>query len=337
MGDNKVDDKDSQYEALLNSNFKQQKLSAWRPVPTIISTTITFIIFGIIFIIIGIIIIIFSNNIREHSTRYDLECDGIGKLCTLEMYISDDLKAPVMFYYQLSNFYQNHRRYVKSKSNAQLGGQLLASDKILSDCDPVYLNKHLDRKYPFEYDNAYIAELESKYTVKELQQYQLDPEASANPCGLIAKSVFNDTYNLYEYDDFNRANKRAIPINSTGIAWQSDIDMKYSLNDNYKNKMWQNTTDEHFMVWMRTSGLPNFRKLWGRIQTDLKAGKYIIEIDNNYAVSQFEGEKFFVLSTVNAFGGKNYFLGISYISVGSICLIMALLFFFGYKSHSKTS
>ena len=101
-------------------------------------------------------------------------------------------------------------------------------------------------------------------------------------------------------------------------------------------KMWTNTTNEHFMVWMRTAGLPNFRKLWGRINSDLKAGKYIIEIENNYSVKKFEGEKYFVLSTVNAFGGKNYFLGISYICVGGICLIMALLFFFGYKSHSKT-
>ena len=28
-------------------------------------------------------------------------------------------------------------------------------------------------------------------------------------------------------------------------------------------------TDEHFIVWMRTAGLPNFRKLWGKIEEDL--------------------------------------------------------------------
>jgi hypothetical protein len=28
-------------------------------------------------------------------------------------------------------------------------------------------------------------------------------------------------------------------------------------------------TDEHFIVWMRTAGLPNFRKLWGRIDNGL--------------------------------------------------------------------
>ena len=30
--------------------------------------------------------------------------------------------------------------------------------------------------------------------------------------------------------------------------------------------------DEHFIVWMRTAGLPSFRKLYGRIDTDLPAG-----------------------------------------------------------------
>jgi len=37
-------------------------------------------------------------------------------------------------------------------------------------------------------------------------------------------------------------------------------------------------TNEHFMVWMRTAALPTFRKLWGRITTDLKAGTYIYTI-----------------------------------------------------------
>jgi hypothetical protein len=29
---------------------------------------------------------------------------------------------------------------------------------------------------------------------------------------------------------------------------------------------------EHFIVWMRTAGLPNFRKLWGRIDGNITAG-----------------------------------------------------------------
>lgn len=315
MADNqKQDERDSQYEALLNSNFKQQKLSAWRPVPTIASTTVTFVIFGIVFIIIGVIVLIFSNKIKEVSTRYDNICTSLDDECSINITIDDTMEGPVMVYYQLVNFYQNHRRYVKSKSNAQLAGDELTVADIESDCDPVYLNKHLNVEYAIDGVTA------------------LDPEGPANPCGLIAKSLFNDTY------AFQRGGSD-IFINETGIAWQSDIDMKYKFpEDSPETKLWTNTTDEHFMVWMRPAGLPNFRKLWGRINEDLEAGStYTVVIQNHFPVSGFDGEKYFVLSTVNAFGGKNSFLGISYICVGGICLIMALLFFFGYKSHSKTA
>ena len=105
-------------------------------------------------------------------------------------------------------------------------------------------------------------------------------------------------------------------------------------------KQWIDMTDEHFIVWMRPSGLPNFRKLWGRIRNGndgdkLKKGTYKIKINNYFNVSKFDGEKIFVLSTVNGFGGKNKFLGISYIVVGSISLILAVVFLIGYKIHQN--
>ena len=46
----------------------------------------------------------------------------------------------------------------------------------------------------------------------------------------------------------------------------------------------------------------------------------------DYDMSGFEGEKYFVVSQANFFGSKNDFLGISYILVGSLCLIIAIVF-----------
>ena len=65
---------DEEYERLKQSRFKQQKLPAWRPVPTITSTTITFVSFGIIFIILGIIILVYSHNIKEYKKIYSDVC-----------------------------------------------------------------------------------------------------------------------------------------------------------------------------------------------------------------------------------------------------------------------
>lgn len=42
-------------------------------------------------------------------------CEGI-------ISIDQDIGDTLFVYYELNNFYQNHRRYIKSKSGAQLTG-----------------------------------------------------------------------------------------------------------------------------------------------------------------------------------------------------------------------
>ncbi len=46
------------------------------------------------------------------------------------------MKGTVQVYYQLENFYQNHRIYMKSLSTSQLDGDYLPVSS-LDDCDPV--------------------------------------------------------------------------------------------------------------------------------------------------------------------------------------------------------
>lgn len=96
-------------------------------------------------------------------------------------------------------------------------------------------------------------------------------------------------------------------------------------------------TNEHFIVWMRTAGLPNFRKLWGRIDTYLDPGLYTLKVQNNYNVAPFGGTKSFVLSTTNALGGKNYFLAICYIVVGALCMIFAIIFFIAWMRKRSSN
>lgn len=88
---------------------------------------------------------------------------------------------------------------------------------------------------------------------------------------------------------------------------------------------------------MRTAGLPNFRKLWGEIKTDLKKGKYNLVIENNYDVSSFAGSKYFVLSTTNLLGGTNYFLAVCYIIVGALCIMFGLIFFIAYIGRRQSN
>lgn len=66
---------------------------------------------------------------------------------------------------------------------------------------------------------------------------------------------------------------------------------------NSSTTQWINPENEHFIVWMRTAGLSNFRKLWGHIDTPLINGTYTFTVDNFYNPKTFAGHKNIVLST----------------------------------------
>ena len=271
------EEENEEYEKLKNSKFKQQKLPGWRPVPTITSTTIIFFCFGAVFIVLGIIILVFSNKIEEISFRYDDYCKDKNP-CIVTLQVKNDMEKNIMVYYQLDGFYQNHRRYVKSKSDDQLNGKDISYEamKDSQDCDPVITNKDMNQKY--------------SVTGEELKDDDV-----AIPCGLIAKSYFNDNFTNWSIKSKFGADEPndKLNVNEKDIAWKADKELKYKNVD--LKKQWIDMTDEHFIVWMRPAGLPNFRKVWGRItERDLKAGDEIeVEIENKFDVSSFNGKKIF--------------------------------------------
>ena len=297
------------YDKLKNSKFKQQKLPGWRPIPSMTCNTIFFVCFGLVFIGIGAAIIYFSKQIVEIKHDYKYNDD---EYVEFNLIVPKNMKKPIMVYYELNGFYQNHRRYMKSKSIDQLKGKNITLEEMnkTKNCDPFVTNKQMgvDENY--------------------LNRGLLESEALAIPCGLMAKSFFNDKYYFY-----SKIKDEYLDVNETGIALEFD-------KKNYKNvdpsRQWTNMEDEHFIVWMRPAGLPNFRKLWGRIDDNLEEGDIIeVYVENHFDAASYNAKKRIVLSTVNEFGGKNMFLGISYIVIGGICLILSVVFFIGFKMHKK--
>jgi len=71
------------------------------------------------------------------------------------------------------------------------------------------------------------------YQKKNIKGAALDKGLPAIPCGLVAKSVFNDTYVL-------KKGTEVIPIVETGIAWSSDIQYKFkNIENEPSGKPWQ--------------------------------------------------------------------------------------------------
>lgn len=190
------------------------------------------------------------------------------------------------------------------------------------------------------------------------------------PCGLIAWSLFNDTYTF-------SSNKKDLVVNKKDISWKSDRDGKFSEKVYPKNfqsgtligggkldpnkpvshyvitppisitflglidtdlvlhssmdYLQQLSEQEDLIVWMRTAALPTFRKLYGRIEVDLEANEEIlVTLENNYNTYSFGGKKKLVLSTTSWLGGKNDFIGVAYISVGGLCFFLAMAFIIVY-------
>jgi hypothetical protein len=86
--------------------------------------------------------------------------------------------------------------------------------------------------------------------------------------------------------------------------------------------------DEDFMVWSRVASLSNFKKLFRIIQGDVKAGEYLLEVDEYYPTWAFEGKKYMVITNYSWIGGRNHALGIAYLvaaSIASVALIAITL------------
>ncbi|KAK8049215.1 Meiotically up-regulated protein [Apiospora phragmitis] len=330
-----------------NTAFRQQRLKAWQPILTPKTVLPLFFAIGIIFAPIGGLLLYASSLVQELRLDYTHCFDeapnstdfkpmdnkyvmasfknsntSVNAMwrrettehfyptskttlqnqtrCILQFDIPEDMKPPVLFYYRLTNFYQNHRRYVSSFYQDQLKGTAVTVDGVLtSQCKPLADAGEGRAYYPLTTGNS-------------------------NP---------NETYFMSQ----------------TGIAWPSDKDLygHYPEDMDFKKFIpppnWQIqypgneysaehpppdlANDEHFMVWMRTAGLPTFSKLYMRSDNaTMGRGTYSLSIISNFRTDVFQGEKAVVITTRTVIGGKNNFLGIAYVVVGGICIVLGVVF-----------
>ncbi|SPN97293.1 related to cell division protein CDC50 [Cephalotrichum gorgonifer] len=349
-----------------NTAFRQQRLKAWQPILTPKTVLPLFFTIGIIFAPIGGLLLYASSQVQEIQIDYtkcgtdaptvdvagadgatsippeniitafksnskapanamwskvaNVTTDfGRGEIinatqCVVQFTLPEDFTPPVLFYYRLTNFYQNHRRYVQSFNDLQLKGDAVSGGTInSSNCDPLRSN-----------------------STNGLPYY---------PCGLIANSLFNDTFSspaLLGGDE-------PVPYpmkNNSGIAWGSDKDLygktKYKPSEIWPPPNWEKLypdgyTEENpppnleewegFMVWMRTAGLPTFSKLYQRNDDEpMRKGTYRVLIADEFPASDYKGTKSIVISTRTVMGGRNPFLGIAYVVVGGLCIVLGAIF-----------
>ncbi|XP_038702606.1 ALA-interacting subunit 1-like isoform X2 [Tripterygium wilfordii] len=117
------------------SKFTQQELPACKPILTPGWVVATFIIIGCVFIPISLVSLFASERVVEIVDWYDETCipgkysrDHVAyiqsgetnKTCTRIVTVPKDMKGPVFVYYQIENFYQNHRRCISQHYGVSL-------------------------------------------------------------------------------------------------------------------------------------------------------------------------------------------------------------------------
>ncbi|XP_037551362.1 cell cycle control protein 50B [Nematolebias whitei] len=317
-----------------NTAFTQQRLPAWQPILSAGIVIPGFVLIGLAFIGIGVGLFITSRDIQVLEMDYtgvdqSSDCNKCTDpntkncVCSLDFNVDTLFKGPVFFYYGLTNYFQNYRKYGVSRDDKQLFGDVTNFANPSTDCAP----------YRLDSNNKPIV-----------------------PCGSVANSMFNDTFKLFQNINGRR---NLVPFDGKGIAWWTDYNVKFknpdvtplknAFNGTVKPIFWTKAAyeldfsdpnnngfiNQDFLVWMRRAALPNFRKLYRRItegdyKDGLPAGNYTLEISYNYPVLSFDGRKKVVFSNVSWMGGKNDFLGIAYLVIGSLCVVMSMVMLIVY-------
>jgi hypothetical protein len=280
-----------------SSRVVHQRLKNVRPFFTGLSALIASAIAGVLLCGIGISLFLGMLSQTELRYRYDQEC-GNETNCSLLIDVPKKMSGRIELRYELTNFYQNHRRFAVSRIEQQLQGEYVDYEEM-QNCEP--------------WRSAGSSVSQEDWIL---------------PCGVFAISVFNDSFTW---------NPNLLPLTTEGITTDGEREHYQPLSPHYGvGNKWLETdesifsgqTDERFIVWMQASLLSKVVKRYAYCENCvIEEGLYDINIQNRYPTSSFDGEKALVLATVTVLGTKNRFLSIAHLIVGCSCLLFSAVMF----------
>eukprot|EP00189_Rhodosorus_marinus_P010328 CAMPEP_0184739358 /NCGR_PEP_ID=MMETSP0315-20130426/2207_1 /TAXON_ID=101924 /ORGANISM="Rhodosorus marinus, Strain UTEX LB 2760" /LENGTH=366 /DNA_ID=CAMNT_0027208053 /DNA_START=74 /DNA_END=1174 /DNA_ORIENTATION=+ len=258
----------------------------------------------------GVVVIVGETQVvTTDRVRYDNieQCDVGGvftevKNCTVTLTLNEPVTSPTVFYYGLRFFFQGVRTYKTSFSVQQLRGEFPAPDGYEDMCDPRITSGPTPPPEPFATQEPDIL----------------------LPCGVLPWSVFNDTLALFKDSELTDP----VSVSQTGLTRDYEVDDLYlpgPSDGGYTTAVNDFITSVNFISWMRTSTFPTLQKALYRIEEDLAAGTYYVQIGSAFPVSEFDGEKFIFMQQLNYLdAGSNLYLAIVLFVIGGLSLLMVV-------------
>ena len=273
--------------------------------------------------------------------------DDGGLRCTVSLPpLPREAKGPIYLAYELTRFHQNHRRYVRSRSEAQLRGDEKKAGKKKTKTAAATTTSTCA---PREFSTATTAANESSAAASVIV-----------PCGLVAWSNFNDSFSLEAVivsPATGNSTTTALSLDAAPLRSTADLRGRFSplvfpssapsFNGDHATRgggaLPANVSladAAALQVWMRPAALPSFRKPAGLVVSvaggddssggdkkplsSLPAGAVVrVTIANRFNSYRYGGTKSVVLTTESWLGGKNPFLGWSCVGVGCGCVASA--------------
>lgn len=89
------------------------------------------------------------------------------------------MPGPVFLLYEVKNLYVNHRKFINSYSDDQLGGKVIDAEAAKKVCGNLVFNKNIPQTTSWG-------------------GQKLNPEDIASLCGVKPQGFFNDTFTIYQ-------------------------------------------------------------------------------------------------------------------------------------------
>ena len=306
-------------------------------------------------------------TINNHTNLSSAGGLSQGCLTRVPFDLNRELQPPLYLYYRIKGMHQNYREYSQSRYDLQALGEAETDLGYLSNCWPFRQPGEFSLGYspniPITVTGGELYMNQMVYNpcgtiawsmFNDTFRLYRETTGSREIPVCIGDAFTNDStpIALPTFDPVTFASNEQNYCSKRGITLAADLKQRYKApargptqwtaygdpnsNDTYLANGWYFqepghkvplSTDEDYIVWARVAGMPDFWKLYRRIDTTLVPGRYIMEVHEFFDTVSFDGEKSFIIATTSVMGGKNYVLGGLLLGFGSLALVLALAFF----------
>lgn len=179
------------------------------------------LIIGIIFLSVMNPIFKSANEYVKYRVEYD-DCNfNLDKPCIKTIEIPQSFSGPALVFYEIEDFYINHKEFVRSKKYDQLRNYNNNPNSTYYQCEGA----------------QYMYEVKDDGIYKTFTNHTLTNISLAYPCGLFAKYMFNDSFILQDPVGQN------VFINDTDIAYKEQREKLFINNPNATYLQYRNISD----------------------------------------------------------------------------------------------